>query len=575
MNNTELSEQDFQVVVAGSGAAGLTGALTAAIAGLKVLLVEKTELIGGTSSISGGGVWIPANPHTAESGIEDSPDEAMTYLRHVVGDEAGEGMLESFVYRGREMIEFLEDRAALFFRAWPAMGGTIDYQPDLPGGKPGGRALDSGKVALADVGEWAECVRFGPGSPWAGDKFDFYRESMHARPSGKGAFHPGRAFVDVGNVEYADAPKTFSHVAGGTALVVQLLRGCIEQGVVFAMKSPVRDLVVDDGRVVGVRLERDGEEVVVRASRGVLLATGGFAHNEDMKRAYFDRHLDLSCEIRTNQGDGQRAGAAAGAQLSHMGDAWWMPMVALGDNATPEQDAFSVREARCLPHTMVVDHSGRRFINESLNYYNFCEGFGIKRGMTSPRTAWLVFDSQAHEKYSMFNGAPPPPPGKGRSWLHEAPTLDELAAKIGVDPATLVETATRFSGYARDGRDPEFGRGEGKFDRAWGDPAHEPSPALGPIEVGPFFAVELRPGALATKGGLKINTRAEVLRAGDGAPIPGLYAAGNASAGPVPYAYPGPGSTLGAGMTFGFIAAHSMAETQLSTAASAIRGADA
>jgi 3-oxosteroid 1-dehydrogenase len=386
---------------------------------------------------------------------------------------------------------------------------------------------------------------------------------MHAQPSGKGAFHPGRSFVDVGNVEYAERPDAFSHVAGGTALVVQLLRGCLENGVQLVVDAPLRELLVEDGRVVGARIERDGELVDLRARRGVLVATGGFAQNAEMKRAYFDRHLDLSCEIKPNQGDGQRAGAAAGAQLANMGDAWWMPMVDLGDNATAETEAFSVREARCLPHTMCVDHGGRRFINESLNYYNFCEGFGIKRGVTAPRTAWLVFDAQARAKYSMFNGAPPPPPGKPRSWLHEAATLEELAATIGVDPATLVATTERFNGFARTGRDLDFDRGEGKFDIAWGDPAHEPNPALGPIEQGPFYAVELRPGALATKGGLKINPRAEVLSAADGQPIEGLYAAGNASAGPVPYAYPGPGSTLGAGMTFGYIAAQAMAEAEL------------
>ncbi len=542
-------DEEADLVVLGSGGAALAGAVTGAVEGARVVVLEKTAFIGGTTSVSGGGFWVPGNRHTIEVGVEDSPAEALTYLRACSGGCEDDDVLVALAEHGPPMIELLEDRAGMAFRPWPSKGGTIDYRPELPGSKHGGRTLDAGKFMLSDLGEWGARIRIGAASAWTVDKLITYADSYHALPPDE--TRPRRSAGDP----VQDA------LANGTALIAQLMQGCLSQGVTMRVNAPGKQLLVEDGRVVGVRAERDGKPWFVRARHGVLVATGGFAHNEEMKRLWLDRALEYSCEIVENQGDGHMMGMAIGAQLGGMGDAWWQMQ-----NAGHRQ--------RYVPHTMVVNDQGRRFCDDSLNYYDFGHQFGSKRDNPGGRPrnlpAWMIFDHQAATKYQVIadvlNGwaklqkNPAAASAQlGPMVLTKADTLGSLAERLGIDAGRLKETVERFNGFARDGHDADFHRGESQWSIAWGDPNHKPNPSLGTVEQGPFYALEIQSGALATRGGLRVNGKAQVLSAADGAPIPGLYAAGNSSNGFAPLSYPGPGATIGAGMTFGYIAAQQVA----------------
>ena len=538
------AEADF--VVLGSGGGGMTGAITASIRGLRTILLEKTDLIGGTSSMSGGTMWIPVNHHMPEVGIADTRDEAMAYLRACSSNPADDAIITALVDHGRAMVRFLEDSAGMFFRPWPSEGCAVDYRSHLPGAKRS-RNLDPGKFAVADLGDWAPALRTGPQSAWLMDRLEMFSKRLHVSPPLPNA--PSRVLKP--------GQKVGDYLANGSALTGQLLKACLKHGVSILTGTPASQLLVERGRVVGVRAQRNGKPFFVQAKSGVLVATGGYSHNEELKRLWLDRPIDYSCEIVENQGDGHLMGMAVGAQTAGLGDAWWFMQGAPHVN-------------RYVPHTMIVNREGRRFCDESINYYDFADAFGSRRSGMRNLPAWMLFDTQGATKYSVLNELLTMPPrtefipaGAGAvirpTMLTQAGSLDELAGKLGIDAQQLERSVAQFNEYARDGHDPEFHRGETRWSREWGDPNQKPNPSLGELKVPPFYAVEIRPGALATRGGLRVNEMAEVLSAGTGGPIPGLYAAGNCSSGAVPYAYPGFGATLGAAMTFAYIAANGAA----------------
>ncbi len=528
------------LVVVGSGAAGLTGALVAAIGGARVTVLEKTDLIGGTTAISGGGAWVPCNPVMAEVGLEDSREAALTYLRACTGEAGDEAMHEALVDTGPEMVRLLLD-AGIPFQAWPAEGGAIDYRGWLPGGMRGGRTIEVLGFSVSELGEWADKLRKAPELRSAENMLEYYRQSMHlVRPGSETA----------GRMATPDPPEVDTYWRG-TALVARLLKACLDRGVVVHVNTPARELIVEEGRVVGVRATHDGQTQDFRAPH-VLMATGGYAHSEELKRLWLNRPLEYTCENEANEGDGHRMGAAVGAQLAGLGDAWWMPHTPmLGPDGVA--NAAGTREDRSVPHTMMVNPAGKRFMNESVNYYDAGESFGDKTG-AAPRNwpAWLIFDSQGVERYAILAWKIPPAEYRP-DFVHEGGTVEELAASIGVDATTLEQSVERFNGFARSGVDEDFHRGENAWDRAWGDPEHGPNPSLGTLEKGPFFAVPMYPGAISTRGGLRIDATGRVLSVLHGEPVPGLYASGNCSNGAAVGCYAGPGATIGPAMTFGYL----------------------
>jgi 3-oxosteroid 1-dehydrogenase len=425
--------QEADLVVVGSGGAGLTGALVAAEEGATVIVLEKAPRIGGTTAVSGGGVWIAGNHHMAEVGVTDTREEALSYVRAVSRGSADDDLLVALVDRGPDMVRYLEEQAGFHFRSYPAIGGTLDYRPETAGAKHGGRPLEAGQFRIQELGEWGSKLRIGTGAIQPKrDKFDYYTKRAHLGL---------RTFVDVGAVQHEEPEGPAEWVGNGAGLIAQLLRACLDRGVRVYPSTPADDLVIDGGRVVGVLASSKGRQLSFGARRGVLLAAGGFARNEEMKKRLLNRPLKYSCSAPTNEGDGHRMGLAVGAQLSNIADAWWIPLVAVRSEPDMQGiDALHCRTERALPHSMVVNARGRRFVSEPKNYYDFVESFGSQQSGTPNLPAWLIFDQWFKDRYPVLAGAPQPPPGKLPAWLARAGSLEELARALGIDAAGLVTT---------------------------------------------------------------------------------------------------------------------------------------
>ena len=555
MTSASNSESSADLIVIGSGAAGLTGALVAALGGARVIVIEKADQLGGTTAISGGGAWIPNNHLAATVGVEDSREEALEYMRACAGELADEAMLEAIVDNGDAMLRLLEDEAGIEFQVWPPIGGCIDYRPWLPGAKLGGRNVEVAGFSMGDLGEeWKDSIRVDPGLRNEHNLLGYYTEKMHlASPDS-----PAMRMAGVTGAEPVDQWWR------GPALIGSLLKGCLDRGVDVRRATPAKKLIVEDGAVVGV-VATHGDEVLELRAPHVMMATGGYANNEELKKRWLQTPIVYTCDAPTNQGDGHLMGIDAGASVAGLGDAWWMPHVPMAFESEVV-NAAGTREDRSLPHTLMVNSQGKRFTNEATNYYDSGEAFGRKVG-AAPRNypAWLVFDQQGVESYAIL--AFKIPPGDAPDWLHRSDSVEGLAASIGVDPTAFAATVERFNGFARDGVDEDFHRGENPWDVAWGDPSNTPNPSLGTLEKAPFYATPIYPGAISTRGGLQIDPSGRVLAAIDGQPIPGLYASGNCSNGAVPGAYVGPGATIGPAMTFGYLIGRQVADARASATA--------
>jgi len=347
-------------------------------------------------------------------------------------------------------------------------------------------------------------------------------------------------------------------VGRGQALAAGLRVGLQRAHVPVLLETPMQDLVSTDGRVTGVEVLRDGKPVVLQAKHGVIVTSGGFDHNDEMRRKYQRAPIgtDWTVGAKANTGDGIRAGEKLGATLEFMDDAWWGPSIPLTGGPW-----FCLAE-RTLPGGIMVNTRGQRFFNEAAPYVEavhrmYGGEYGQGEGPGENVPAWMIIDTRYRNRY-MFAGLTPRAPFPGR-WLKagiivKAPTLDELAQRIDVPAEALNATVARFNGFARGGKDEDFGRGDSGYDRYYGDPRNKPNPSLGALEVPPFYAVKIVPGDLGTKGGMRTDVHGRVLRADDSA-IDGLYAAGNASGPVMGHTYAGPGATIGPAMTFGYLAA--------------------
>jgi len=575
------------VVVLGSGAAGLTAALAAAVGGADVGLYEKADLLGGTTAISGGIVWVPGN-HLMEAAERDGDrGGALAYLRALAGDALDEPVAEAFVSAGPEMLRFVEGASPCRFRL---LAGYPDYHPEVPGARPGGgRSLEPELFDLSVLGEWAGRLCFWDGEP---------RPVLLSETSYGGAVAPIPASLI--------ARRRQRGVCGmGEALVGSLLAGCLEAGVSVRTGARACRLVTAGGRVTGVLFDAPAPEAVagaagageftVEARRGVVLATGGFEWNESLVQLFLRGPMDAPAGVPSNTGDGLDMAIEAGAALGNMAQAWWAPMARIpGDEAWGSPRYHLVLAERTRPGSIMVNRAGERFCNEAANYNSLGEAFhSLGPATPGPATpgpatpgpgtpgpgtpgsgtpgsatpgsgtldsgipdeadtaAWLICDDRYRRRYPLpgcQRGAEPP------TWVHRGDTLAELAAAIGVSPTALSETVAEFNRHAAAGTDPAFGRGASVYDRFNGD-RRLPGPAatLGTLEEPPFYAVAIRIGALGTSGGPRTDDRGRVLSR-DGATIPGLWAAGNVMAAPTATAYGGAGGTLGPAMTFGYLA---------------------
>jgi len=536
-------------VVAGSGAAGMMAALTAAHLGLSALVIEKAGCFGGSTARSGGGIWAPGNSVLRAAGVADTPEQARTYLAHVA-EGVPAARREALLEHGPGMLGLVLAKTPVRF-AW--VPGYADYYPEAPGGLSAGRSIEpvplDGRRVLGD--ELAHLARPYLPSPVAITQAEYRWLSLGRHPRGV------RAGVRVA-VRTARARLLGQRMLSlGQALAAGLRAGLAAGGVPVWLDTPLAGLAVEDGRVTGVRATRNGEPVLIRARRGVLLATGGFERDEEMRRQY--QRAPAGTQWTTgapgNTGDGIRAGLDLGAATGLMDDAWWGPSIAL-----PGGPYFCLAE-RSLPGCVLVNGAGQRFVNESAPYVDAVHAMYEANTPENPHIpAWLVFDQRYRDRY-VFAGLPPHRP-LPRRWyaagaVVRADDLAGLAQAAGVDAEGLVKTVARFNEFAAAGRDEDFGRGDSAYDRYYGDPRLF-NPNLAPLARPPFYAVKIVPGDLGTKGGLRTDEMARVLRP-DGTVIEGLFAAGNASEAVMGRSYAGAGATIGPAMTFGYIAARTMA----------------
>ncbi|MEU2006535.1 FAD-binding protein [Rhodococcus sp. NPDC019627] len=539
---------DFLVV--GSGGGGMAAAITAAHRGLDTLVIDKGTTFGGSTAISGGGIWIPNAPTLREKGVVDSRESIRRYLDIITEGRVSADRLDAFVDKGPELMELL-DRSPHMKLYW--VKGYSDYHPEYDGGRPLGRTIECKPFdtrALQDDERYQRPNSMkGPLGLWVTSK-DYHDLAMVKRT------WKGRKASLVAAWRVASNVIRRRHMAtGGRALVARMRMVLKDAGVPLWLQTSMTELIVDDsGVVVGVVAERDGNTVRIGAKRGVLLATGGFEHNEDMRAEYLPKHgvANISAGAKENTGDGILAGQNLGAAVDLMDDAWWMPSV-----MHPMGAVIPLVSERCIPPSVIVNGRGERFTNESSPYVNFVHD-QLDGGHVP---AWFVMDSKAKSRYpfaQVLPGVPFPQGFYDSGVVHKADTLRDLADQIGVKADTLVATVDRFNGFARTGRDEDFGRGDSAYDRYYGDPTMK-NPCLDEITQGPFYAIRCEAGDLGTKGGLVTDADARVLRE-DGSIIDGLYATGNTSASVMGNEYAGAGATIGPAMVFGYIAAQHAAQ---------------
>jgi succinate dehydrogenase/fumarate reductase flavoprotein subunit len=532
--------EEVDVVVLGTGAAGLTAAVIAHDGGARVAVFEKADQVGGTTAWSGGQVWIPNNPHMADVGVEDSRDKALTYIMSLSRDMLEPRLVEAFVDAGPAMVEHLEAKTPVTFYA---VAGMPDYHPEFPGGSPGGgRTLECPIYPFDELGEWAERVT---PSPYFPDP----HITMSETPLGKAVPEPPSA------EEHARRQR-HNERGCGQALAGRLLRACLDRGIEPITSCAAVDLLLEDGQVVGVRLDSTDGPTEVRATRGVILASGGFEWNDELRRAFLRGPMSHPVSIETSTGDGLLMAMRAGAMLSNMREAWWIPVGEVPVSANPIGQIL-VNGQRTLPHSIMVNRRGRRFTNEAANYNAFGAAFHVEdvsRFEYANLPCWLIFDQNYVDTYGFRIGAGSH--GRGvPDWIVRADSPGELGATLGIDGDELEATVARWNTQCTDGHDPDFGRGDSAFDCWWGDPHRKGrrDATLGPLDRGPYYAFQIHSGALGTKGGPRVDPDARVLDL-SGEPIPGLYAAGNVMGSPFGMTYGGPGGTIGPAMVFGYLA---------------------
>jgi 3-oxosteroid 1-dehydrogenase len=545
--------REVDVVVVGAGGAGMTAALAARKRGLETVLLEKSAYFGGSTARSGGGVWIPGNYALKEAGQADALEESKRYLDAIVGDVVPKVRRDTYVDRGPEVMDFIKDHTPLRFNWVPEYA---DYHPEQPGGRVLGRSVEPVPLNAKFLGD--ELDRLHPQYTKAPANLivtqaDFRKISLGLRTL-RGPLTMLRVMLN----------RLVSIVLGrrmyamGNALAIGLRKGLVDAEVPVHYETELNDLVIEDGRVVGVRVTQGGEEHIVRARRGVILGSGGFERNLELREKYQPQptSIDWTTGSQFNTGGGVLAGIAAGADTDLLDDAWWGPTIPL-----PSGPWFCLAE-RNLPGSIIVNAAGQRFMNEALPYVEAVHEIykGEATGVQHV-PSWMVIDQRYRNRY-LFAGLTPRQPFPGRWYKHgvvkKAESLAELAAEIDVPADALEQTISRFNGFAESGTDKDFHRGESAYDKYYSDPRVTPNPSLHAIDHGPFYAVKIVPGDLGTKGGLVTDERARVLRA-DGSVIPGLYAAGNVSSAVMGHTYAGPGATIGPALTFGYLAAEDLA----------------
>jgi len=554
------------VLVVGSGASGMSTAITAAYQGLKVLVVEKEPLFGGTTARSGGWLWIPGTRLAIEQGIREPSGAARAYVEHEAGTHFDAGRVDAFLENGPRAIDFFTGKTCVQFDM-PLV--FPDYHAEAPGGQQGGRSMVTRPFDGRELGD--RIRHLAPPLP----ELTVFGMMLG---SGKEIWHFMRAFR---------SPESFLFVAGrlarhfldvlqhgrgmtltnGNALAGRLAKAAMDLEVPVWLSSPVRELLVEHGRVVGAAVEREGRRVQVRATRGVVLACGGFPHDVERRKALFP-HAPTGREHFTpspqaNTGDGLKLAEAVGGWVDPTipNAAAWVPTsVTLRRDGTAGVMPHFIDRAK--PGVIAVTRHGRRFTNEANSYHDFVQDLVAACRGEPEVSAWLLCDHRTLRRYGMGCVASfpmPIGPHLRSGYLKRGATAEELAKATSIDPQALRATLDEYNRDAASGRDPAFGKGSKAYNRYQGDALHKPNPCVAPIERGPFYAIRLVVGEIGTFAGLATDARTRVLDR-EGRPIPGLHAVGNDAASIMGGNYPGAGITLGPALTFGYVAGMELAK---------------
>ena len=553
----DAADATCDVLVVGAGGAGMAAALAAAHRGLDTVLVEKSSYFGGSTARSGGGVWIPGNYALRDAGQVDDlareMAESKRYLDSIVGDVVPKVRRDTFIDRGPEVMDFLKAHTPVRF-AW--VPEYADYLPERPGGRLRGRSVEPVPMDARFLGD--ELDHLHPAYTKAPANLIVTQADFRKISLGLRTIRGPLTMVKVILNRIISSLRGRRMYAMGNALAIGLRQGLVEAGVPVHYDTELTDLLVQDCRVTGVTVVREGVSRTIRARRGVILGSGGFEKNLELRERFQPQptSTEWTTGAASNTGGGHVAGMAVGADVALMDDAWWGPTIPL-----PRGPWFALAE-RNLPGSIIVNGAGERFMNEALPYVEAVHAIYAGEATGVPHVpAWLICDQRYRNRY-LFAGLSPRQPFPGHWCKHgtvkKAESLAKLAAEIGVPPEALPATVERFNRFATTGIDEDFHRGESGYDQYYSDPTVKPNPSLHVIDQGPFYAVKIVPGDLGTKGGLVTDERARVLRP-DGTAIEGLYAAGNVSAAVMGHTYAGPGATIGPALVFGYLAAEDIA----------------
>lgn len=533
----EKWDLETEVLVIGTGGAGLTAAILAHDHGAGVTVVERSEKVGGTTAWSGGSVWVPCNHHMAEKGFSDTREAALKYCKALAKGRASDELIEAFVDVSPEMLKYMEKNTSVTF----VTHKMPDYHPEIEGGAIG-RGLGTGLFSINGLGDWLDKLRRSPqvGIPMTFEEVDRW----------------GSVFMKPQNIPWDEIAKRMEDglVGMGESLIGHLFKACLDRGIEPLLNTRGLELVIQGGRVVGLSGEQQGKKWYARAGKAVILACGGFEWNQELVESFLPGPVTQPNSPRVNEGDGLKMAISVGAQLGNMSETWGFPSLGIpGEEVDGHPWYRAMLLERSSPHCIIVNRQGKRFVNEAACYSDMFRPLWYVDENTLEHVnipCWHIFDQQFHDKYPMANTIMPgdniPP------WIIQGDTLEELAQKAGIDPGGLKTTCARFNKTAGEGVDHDFNRGKSAYDRYWGDQDHGPNPSLGTIEKPPFYAWECHPGGVGTKGGPKTNTKGQVLHI-SGRPIPGLYAAGNVMSVVSGPSYWGAGATIGPAMTFGYI----------------------
>lgn len=551
---------DYDLIVLGSGAAGFAAATTAACRGLRVLMVEKTATFGGTSAISGGAVWLYGTDQAKAAGASDSPEAMRRYLQQVIGSGYQAHLVDTFIERGSEALRWLQANTELSYSLRPH---SPDYYPDAPGGTERGRALEIDEYDGSRLGEQFAKLRMPPpGMLLFGGMMVNRVDIQHFlsfRRSPASLWHCIKLMSRYG-LDRLRYPRG-RRLTTGNALIARLATTAFAKGVELWLESEAQELIVEAGAVQGARIRHDGQLLEVRSRGGVVCAMGGFAASamaSQFRPLSSEPHLTMS--PASNVGDALRLGEAANAAVGEglAANFFWAP-VSEAVHANGERERFPhLVTDRAKPGVIAINQAAQRFVNESNSYHHFVQTM-FASGNTR---CWLICDATAMSRYGMGLARPSPVDNSALiacGYLKQGKTVEQLAQAIGLDPLALRQTLERYNHDAREGVDRAFAKGGNSYNRYMGDPDHQPNPCLAPLERGPFYAIAIHTGDLGSARGLCTDQHANVLD-NHGQPISGLYAVGNDMNSIMHGTYPGPGITLGPGLTFGYIAATHVAE---------------